>query len=191
MGGRGREVKNGEARQPLFFEWIERERGKKRGWGDLGGRGGGRGGGGGGGEAVGSGGGCGGGDGDGDGSGDRERFCNLVLPLPQLEPPPRSRGFCERGERGHVEAEMHGLRGRIRRLTGEIVGMRKAVEEEREREQEARSRLVSDEEDEDGSVLLDTYFPSSPILSSLCPAEERRKTGGRPGTLDPQGNWIR
>lgn len=180
-----REVRGGRRRNVGRFSGLG-------GWGDLGGRreGGGGGGGGGGvqrgGDAVGS-----DGSGGGDGSGNRERSWDLVLPQPPLQLELRCREFCGGGVRGHAEAEMDGLRGRIRRLTGGIREVGKVVEEKREREEEARSVLVFDEKDWDGRRLPDTYFPSSPILSSLYPAKERRKTGSRRWALDPQGSWIR
>lgn len=119
------------------------------------------------------------------GIGDRERSCDLAASPAQLEDP--LGGFREgSGVKSHVEAEMDGLRGRIRRLTGEIREVRKAFEEMQEEEVMARLSLFPGEKQGDGCRVLDTYLPSSPILSSLSPiAKERGRRGHWRGILEP------
>ena len=160
-----------------------------RGWRDFRGRGGG-GGGGGVGQKVGKVAvGFGGDREDGDGNGDKERSCDLVLPPPQLELRPR--GLNGGGVGTSAQGEMDGLRGRMRRLTEEIRGVREALEERREQEEEARSRLVSGGKEGNGGRLPGTYFPSSPILSSLFFTAEEKVTVPLPGYLGESGRERR
>lgn len=116
------------------------------------------------------------GGGGGDGGGSGEKSCDSILLPPPPQPWPE-RNSSEEDSKSIVDAEMDGLRGRMGKLTREIMEVRRALEERREQEQRARSSLLPSFPAGEGGNSRGVYLPSSPILSSLDPAEERRETG--------------